>query len=134
MKENENKGNCTVGLYVGLRSWRVKVQRFPYISLMFNILHFHISKIVPNFSVRKKNQFNMVNILFFIKRKKLLKDETAPIYIRVTVNKVSLWVAILMFLFGSEKEDKWTFINPFLTHELTGESAFWWKVGVKPTD
>ena len=31
----------------------------------------------------------MVNILFFIKRKKLLKDETAPIYIRVTVNKVS---------------------------------------------
>lgn len=48
----------------------------------------------------------MVNILFFIKRKKLLKDETAPIYIRVTVNKVSLGVAILMFLFGSEKEDK----------------------------
>ena len=31
----------------------------------------------------------MVNILFFIKRKKLLKDGTAPIYIRVTVNKVS---------------------------------------------
>ena len=32
---------------------------------------------------------SMVNILFFIKRKKLLKDGTAPIYIRVTVNKVS---------------------------------------------
>lgn len=31
----------------------------------------------------------MVNILFFIKRKKLLKDGTAPIYIRVTVSKVS---------------------------------------------
>ena len=35
LKENENKGNCTVGLYVGLRFWRVKVQRFPYISLIF---------------------------------------------------------------------------------------------------
>ena len=31
----------------------------------------------------------MVSILFFIKRKKLLKDGTAPIYIRVTVYKLS---------------------------------------------
>jgi len=30
----------------------------------------------------------MISILFFIKRKKLLKDGTAPIYIRVTVKKV----------------------------------------------
>ena len=32
----------------------------------------------------------MTSILFFIKRKKLLKDDTAPIYIRVTVRKASI--------------------------------------------
>lgn len=95
LKENENKGNCTVGLYVGLRSWRVKVQRVPYISLIFCF-------------------------------------EIPTIYEDIAGNRLNL--TILMFLFGSEKEDKWTFINPFLTHELTGEPAFWWKVCVKPTE
>lgn len=31
----------------------------------------------------------MESILFFIKRKKLLKDGTAPIYIRITINKIT---------------------------------------------
>lgn len=31
----------------------------------------------------------MESILFFIKRKKLLKDGTAPVYVRITVKKLS---------------------------------------------
>ena len=36
----------------------------------------------------------MVSILFFIKRKKLLRDGTAPIYVRVTVKKLSSEIAV----------------------------------------
>ena len=69
----------------------------------------------------------MVKILFFIKRKKLLKDGTAPVYIRVTASKVSSefatgksvnptqWIAVKGRVKGNTLQNKQ--LNTFLDQQ-----------------